>query len=122
MKDNVFKIFNENLACLPQETYDFLSFLLMECKAFLVGSILTDQDFGDIDVFVSPNHWPKASRSIPETATPNKLGGWRFSVGGIDFDVWPDTPERIMTEDKCNLALSLCTGTLLRREDASIDI
>ena len=46
----------------------------------------------DVDLVVPHARWSAVAALIPETARPNKFGGWRFEVEGYRYDVWPDDP------------------------------
>ena len=51
----------------------------------------------DWDVFVPYEFWHKAMLLIPDDAKPNTFGGWKCNSEGIEVDVWPDSLERIMS-------------------------
>ncbi len=44
----------------------------------------------DIDIIVPLDEWIEASKLIPEGATANRFGGFKFNDNGIDVNVWAD--------------------------------
>lgn len=51
----------------------------------------------DYDLLVPLENWQKISLMIPETAKPNKFGGWRFTdEKGNEIDIWPDTVHKYL--------------------------
>lgn len=78
--------------------------------ALLVGSfakMLCGEEIqaNDYDLLVPLEKWQTIALLIPESAKPNKFGGWRFLVKGkdtdeIEVDVWPDTLVNYLTNCK----------------------
>lgn len=55
----------------------------------VMGEVEKSNDF---DVLVPHEKWQVVALLIPETARPNKFGGWRFEdEKGNEIDVWPGT-------------------------------
>lgn len=62
--------------------------------ALIVGSyakqlIGEDIDCNDFDLLIPYEKWQVVSLLIPSDAVLNKFGGWRFSIGKDEIDVWP---------------------------------
>lgn len=62
--------------------------------ALLVGSyakyvVGEDVKPSDYDLLVPFIHWQIIAPMVPENATPNRFGGWRFDDQGNQVDVWP---------------------------------
>lgn len=78
--------------------------------ALIVGSyakeIVNNVDISsnDIDLLVPLENWQTVALLIPESAKPNKFGGWRFTTDFGDekteIDVWPDTLVNYLTNCK----------------------
>lgn len=107
--------FYERLANLPREARYFTDVLFNSGAAFFLGSVLQGDENADIDVFVSFDSWHGVARTIPPAATPNKNGGWRFTLEGVTFDVWPDTVARMLTQESCPMVFHPYTNTLIRK-------
>jgi hypothetical protein len=58
-------------------------------------------DPNDWDVICPLEKWQTISLLIPETAKPNKFGGWRFEMeDGMEIDVWPGSVMEYLTNCK----------------------
>jgi hypothetical protein len=74
--------------------------------ALIVGSLAKkmvgeDIEIDDYDILVPLEKWQTIALMIPETAKPNKFGGWRFKDDkGNEIDVWPDTLENYLRNCK----------------------
>ena len=81
-------------------------YLMCVHGAFLVGSKakqLTGENIesNDYDMLVPLENWQTIALMIPETAKPNKFGGWRFTDDkGNEIDVWPDTLQNYLANCK----------------------
>jgi hypothetical protein len=62
----------------------------------------------DIDLLVPLEHWQTIAMLIPEKARPNKFGGWRFKVEGIEIDVWPDTLQNYLSQCRTKYGDLVC--------------
>ena len=64
----------------------------------LVGDV---EQANDYDVLVPLSHWQTVCLLIPETAKPNKFGGWRFEDDkGNEIDVWPGDLQEYLRDCK----------------------
>ena len=64
----------------------------------LVGDI---DEANDYDVLVPLQYWQTVCMLIPETARPNKFGGWRFmDEKGNEIDVWPGSLQEYLRDCK----------------------
>lgn len=54
-------------------------------EAWIVGSAVVESKPRDWDVAVPFSEWRQAAMLIPESATPNTMGGWKCD----NVDVWP---------------------------------
>jgi hypothetical protein len=55
----------------------------------------------DYDLLVPLEKWQTIALLIPDTAKPNKFGGWRFKdEKDNEIDVWPDTLENYLRNCK----------------------
>jgi hypothetical protein len=74
--------------------------------ALIVGSYAKylmgeDIETNDYDLLVPLDKWQTIALLIPETAKPNKFGGWRFKdEKGGEVDVWPDTLQNYLKNCK----------------------
>lgn len=79
----------------------------------------------DIDLIVPPHYWSewcraalnKGPRDSPDPV-PTRLGGWRWTEGGVQFDTWPDTLDAladraVRDRGEFSGAVSLRTGLFL---------
>ena len=57
-------------------------------------------DPNDWDILVPLDRWQTISMLIPQSASPNKFGGWRFKSKHIWVDVWPDNVINYLTNCK----------------------
>lgn len=65
----------------------------------LVGD--TKESPNDWDLLVPLEEWQTIALLIPESAKPNKFGGWRFLTDdNQEVDVWPDTVVNYLTNCK----------------------
>jgi hypothetical protein len=65
----------------------------------LIGEELKELP-NDWDILVPLEKWQIIAMLIPETAKPNKFGGWRISLPDLEIDVWPDNLENYLTNCK----------------------
>lgn len=84
-----------------------LVYLMCVHGALVVGSTAKwlngdiDTDPKDYDLLVPLERWQTIALLIPDTAKPNKFGGWRFNDDkGNEIDVWPDTLENYLKNCK----------------------
>lgn len=88
-------------------------------EAWIVGSAASP--FTDIncvrdwDVIIPFNLWHKACVLIPKDARPNSFGGWKFTVDGIEIDLWPGDLSAFMTFHKFKYAWHPHTDTRVER-------
>lgn len=54
------------------------------------GAVLVGEGSG-FDFMVPYHRWENLSSYIPEDAAPNSMGGWKFTSGGHQYDIWPDS-------------------------------
>ena len=86
---------------LPRTVY-----LMCTHGAFIVGSqakklMGEDVETNDYDLLVPLDKWQTIALLIPETAKPNKFGGWRFyDDKENEIDVWPDTLQNYLKNCK----------------------
>lgn len=52
----------------------------------------------DWDIMVPFAVWHQVCGVIPRTAVPNGFRGWRFSIDGVEVDVWPDDLQRCLQQ------------------------
>lgn len=76
--------------------------------AWVVGS-WGKEGANDLDIVVPFDHWEAVSAMIPRDAAPNKFGGWRFMDEGVEVDVWPGDPIRMLK--RTGVSTQPCTGT-----------
>lgn len=71
---------------------------------YLVGEDVVPQDY---DLLVPLAKWQTIAMLIPETAKPNKFGGWRFMTDAkdeadqpieVEIDVWPGILEEYLSQ------------------------
>lgn len=66
----------------------------------MMGELEPSYD-SDWDFLVPYDVWQTIALLIPENATPNKFGGWRFTTDkGDEVDVWPGSIVKYLTECK----------------------
>lgn len=68
-------------------------------EAWIIGSAADPEKRSprDYDIVVPFHMWYKVAASIPKSARPNTLGGWKMiSDDGVEVDIWPDDPMRII--------------------------
>ena len=88
---------------LPREVYQ-----MCVHGALLVGSVAKKlcgdesiENPKDFDLLVPLEKWQTIALLIPQTARPNKFGGWRFKTSkGVEVDVWPDSLVNYLTNCK----------------------
>lgn len=77
--------------------------------AFIAGSYAKKllgevEKCNDYDLLVPLERWQTVSLLIPDTAKPNKFGGWRFMTDmdgqQVEVDVWPDSVENYLANCK----------------------
>lgn len=82
----------EKKSLLPRVVYQMCvhgALIVGSYAKFLMGE---DVETNDFDLLVPLEKWQTIALLIPETAKPNKFGGWRFEdEKGNEIDVWPDT-------------------------------
>lgn len=67
----------------------------------LAGDEMPELDDSDWDILVPYEKWQTICLMIPESAKPNKFGGWRFKDDkGNEVDVWPGSVEVYLRECK----------------------
>ena len=75
----------------------------------LAGEDIVPEDF---DLLVPLEKWQTVALMIPETAKPNKFGGWRFETEHgdelVEVDVWPDTVQNYLTNCKSEHGGRVC--------------
>lgn len=84
--------------------------------ALIVGSLAKkmagDQsvkESNDYDLLVPLDKWQTIAMLIPDTAKPNRFGGWRFMDGkGNEIDVWPDSLESYLAKCKTKYGGRVC--------------
>ncbi len=52
----------------------------------------------DWDILCPYHLWSVVAASIPKTAMPTSLGGWRFEINNVSIDIWPDDLGRYLAE------------------------
>jgi hypothetical protein len=77
--------------------------MVQNYNAWIVGSAAdpssTIKQVKDIDVIISFSLWNKVVGLIPENATKNNYGGWKYGDNGKIIDVWPDELNHFMSSD-----------------------
>ena len=63
--------------------------LLYDFNGWLVGSSVDKQNPKDYDILIPFSEWSKACICVPNDATKNRFGGWKFKEDGIEIDIWP---------------------------------
>lgn len=64
----------------------------------LMGEV---EETHDYDVLIPHDKWQIIALLIPETAKPNKFGGWRIKDDkGNEIDVWPGSLHEYLSECK----------------------
>jgi hypothetical protein len=82
--------------------------------AYIVGSYAKylageDIEVNDYDLLVPLEKWQAIALLIPESAQPNKFGGWRFVVDdGYEVDVWPDNLDNYLSKCKTKYGGKVC--------------
>ena len=76
---------------LPRAVYQMCIHGALVVGSFAKYMVGEDVRPNDIDLLVPLEHWQTIAMLIPDTAKPNRFGGWRFEVEGVEIDVWPDT-------------------------------
>lgn len=71
----------------------------------------------DWDVLIPFSEWNRAAHLIPKDAKPNTFGGWKFTVDGVDIDVWPGELSFICNQAKFTEAWCPATGRRIKRSD-----
>lgn len=88
---------------LPRTVYQMCvhgALIVGSYAKYLVGE---DIEPGDFDLLVPMEKWQTIALMIPDTAKPNKFGGWRFEVPSkdgpmVEVDVWPGTLYSYLSE------------------------
>lgn len=82
--------------------------------SWIVGSSAdpSNPNPNDIDIIVPLYEWHKVASFVPETARPNKMGGWRFHTEGVEIDIWPGDVSVLMAEGIVKFAF--CPATNIR--------
>ena len=91
------------MALLPRTVYQMSvhGALIVGSQAKKLAGDDVDTDSSDWDVLVPYDRWQVIALMIPETATPNKFGGWRFILDmGEEIDVWPGDVSTYLRECK----------------------
>ena len=88
--------------------------------ALIVGSrakrMCGDSDIepNDYDLLVPFERWQVIALLIPESAKPNKFGGWRFEITDpdtdteVEVDVWPGSLEDYLSKCKTKYGGKVC--------------
>ncbi len=85
--------------------------------AYIVGSYAKKLageaiEANDYDLLVPHDNWQTVALLIPETAKPNKFGGWRFEADfdgdTVEVDVWPDHLANYLSKCKTKYGGKIC--------------
>lgn len=83
--------------------------ILFNFDCWLVGSAAKNMDMlsRDYDILCPFHNWNKLCLIIPSDAKPNSFGGWKFSIDGVEIDLWPGDMSHFMTLPKFEYAYNL---------------
>ena len=89
--------------------------LIVGSRALVLSGALSEKDANpkDYDLLVPYEKWQHVSTLIPENATLNKFGGWRFETLNhdgelVEVDVWPSTIVTYLQECKSKHSVPVC--------------
>ena len=96
----------------------FVMRLTTNFDAWVVGSsaINTGTPPRDWDILVPWHRWHEATSMIPQNATPNSLGGWKFKIEGVEIDMWPGDLSWLAQQPKFKCARHPRTNTLITKD------